>query len=364
MPSVTVYCVNAFLLSLVFTLAMEKVAVRIGLVDIPTARKMHQGQIPLVGVAVFLAFGIASIMLHRQPAGFVGFLMGLALIVLLGVIDDMVDLRARIKLVAQCISVALMILPNDLVIRNAGLLLGDKPLLLSHLAIPATIFAVVGMINAVNMIDGLDGLAGGVTLTSLTWFAVAAAFLGLSDELLLILVLACSVLGFLVFNVRHPWRARALVFLGDAGSMMLGLSLAFVAISLSQRSGAALSPVAALWICALPVIDTLSLIVRRLAAGASILGSDHRHLHYLLLQAGLTVNQTVLVLVATSATLGGVGIAGWSLGVSDQAMLLGLTVPVFLHTWLSCHGWKHLRPVKGEVVANAGAIAQLEPWAK
>jgi UDP-GlcNAc:undecaprenyl-phosphate/decaprenyl-phosphate GlcNAc-1-phosphate transferase len=364
MPSVAVSCVNAFLLSLVLILAMEKIARRIGLVDVPSERKHHEGRIPLVGAAMFLAFCIASLLLQRQPPGFVDLFIGLLLIVSLGVIDDLFDLRAPVKLVAQSVCVALMVLPNDLLIRNAGALFSDQPLLLLHWAVPATIFAVVGLVNAINMIDGLDGLAGGVSLVALAWFAVAAGVLGLSDELLLILVLACSALGFLVFNVRHPWRARAVVFLGDAGSMMLGLSLAFVAIKLSQRSGPALSPVAALWICALPVIDTLSLMVRRAAAGQGLLSSDHRHLHDLMVRAGLSVNQAVLVLVSISAILGGVGVGGWLLGVPDRVMLFGLGIAVLVHTWFSCHGWKHLRPVKGEVVANAGPIAQLEPWTK
>ena len=360
MPSVTVYCVNAFLLSVVLTLAMEKVAKRIGLVDVPSERKTHEGRIPLVGAAMFVAFCIASILLERQPSGFVNLLMGLLLIVSLGVIDDVVDLRAPVKLVAQCICVALMVLPNDLLIRHAGVLFAGHPLLLYGWAAPATIFAVVGLVNAVNMIDGLDGLAGGASVAALTWFAVAAGVLGLSDELLLILVLDFSVLGFLVFNFRHPWHARASVFLGDAGSMMLGLSLAFVAISLSQRTGSSLSPIAVLWVFAVPVVDTLSLMVRRAAAGHGLLSSDHRHLHDLMIQAGLSVSQTVLTLVAISAILGGVGIGGWYLGLPDGVMFLGLGIPVLLHTWFICYGWKHLQSPTHPFSVPSPAVSPME----
>jgi UDP-GlcNAc:undecaprenyl-phosphate/decaprenyl-phosphate GlcNAc-1-phosphate transferase len=343
MPSVTVYCINAFLLSVVLTLAMEKIGKRIGLVDAPTERKSHQGSIPLVGFAVFLAFCIAAILLQRRPPGFAAFIVGMTLMVTLGVLDDMFDLRASIKFIAQCAVVAIMVLPNDLLIRSAGTLLGGHPLLLYQLALPMTIFAVVGMINATNLIDGLDGLAGGISLVSLIWFALAAELLGLPDELLLILVLAFCLLGFLVFNFRHPWRARASVFLGDGGSMMLGLSLAFVAISLTQRTGNALPPVIALWICALPVIDTLSLIVRRLAAGESIVAYDHRHLHDLLTKAGMSVSQAVLLMITVSAVLGGIGIAGWWLGLPDEVMLLSLAVPILLHSWFCGYGWRYLR---------------------
>ncbi|MEA2782362.1 MAG: UDP-GlcNAc:undecaprenyl-phosphate/decaprenyl-phosphate GlcNAc-phosphate transferase [Rhodospirillaceae bacterium] len=364
MPSVTVYCVNAFLLSLVLTLAMERIARRIGLVDVPTQRKNHEGQVPLVGVAMFLAFGIASMLLQRQPPGFAAFLLGLAFIVLIGVVDDLIDVRAPIKLIAQAVGVAMMVLPSDIVIQNIGNLVHGRPLLLLDWAVPATIFAVVGLINAINMVDGLDGLAGGVSLTALIWFAVAAGMIGSSDQLLLILVLVFSILGFLVFNFRHPWRVRAAVFLGDGGSMMLGMALSFVAISLSQRHGPSLSPVAALWICALPVIDTLSLMIRRIAAGQSALASDHRHLHHLLRRAGLTVNETVLILVAANAVLGGIGIVGWSIGVPDGALLLGLTGPVIFHSWFSGYGWKHIRLSRDPFMGTEPTIGRPQPSTK
>ena len=354
MANVTVYCANAFLLSLVLILAMAKVANRFGLVAVPSDIKTHDVRIPVVGAAMFVALCIASILLQRHPIGHADLFLGLFLIVTLGVIDDLVGLRAPLKLVAQVACVASMVLPNDLLIQNAGVLYTGHALLLAEWAAPVTIFAVVGMVNAVNMIDGPDGLAGGISLVALAWFGVAAGILGLSDELPLILVLAFVILGFLVFNFRHPWRARASVLLGDAGSMMLGLSLAFVAISLSQRHGGSLSPIAVLWIFALPAIDALSLMVRRAIFGHSLLSSGRQHLHDLMQQAGLGANQTVLALVAISAILGGLGIAGWLLQLPDRVMLLGLGVPVLLHTWLVFYGHKRLpslRPIPRSDIA-------------
>jgi UDP-GlcNAc:undecaprenyl-phosphate/decaprenyl-phosphate GlcNAc-1-phosphate transferase len=364
MPGAAVYCLNAFLLSVVMIFIMVKIAPRIGLVDVPTERKNHEGRIPLVGSGVFLAVCVTSILLQPPPRGILDFLVGMALIVLLGIIDDVVDLRASVKFAVQCAVVALMVLPNDFLIRNAGAILADRPLLLLHWAAPVTIFAVVGMINAVNLIDGLDGLAGGISFVALIWFAIAAAALGLPEELPLILVLAFGVLGFLIFNFRHPWRARAAVFLGDAGSMMLGLALAFVAITLTQRSSHPLPPITALWICALPVIDTLSLMIRRLAAGQSIAAVDHRHLHDVLVRAGLGVNHTVLVLIAVSGTLGGMGIAGWLLHLPDRVMLIGLAVPVGIHSWFSCYGWKHLHVSTSAIPIAGGAVPQMGPQIK
>ena len=341
MSNVMVYCGNAFLLSLVLILAMAKVANRFGLLDLPSCVRTREGRIPLAGIAMFVAFCITSALLQQHPTGHGDLFVGLLVIVALGVIDDLVNLRASIRLVAQIACAGSMVLPNDFLIQNAGVLYDGHPLLLAQWAAPVTIVTVVGMVNAVNMIDGLDGLAGGVSLVALAWFGVAAGILGLSDELPLILVLAFVILGFLVFNFRQ--RTRASVFLGNAGSMMLGLSLTFVAIGLSQRNGDSLPPIAVLWVFALPAIDTLSLMARRVLSGCGLLSSDRQHLHDLMLQAGLGVNQTVLWLVTISAILGGIGIAGWLLRIPDGVMLFGLGIPMLMHTWLVWHGHKRLR---------------------
>jgi UDP-GlcNAc:undecaprenyl-phosphate GlcNAc-1-phosphate transferase len=339
--NIAAHCLNAFLISLVLSLAMEKLARRFGFVDVPTSRKKHEGSIPLVGLAVFLAFSASSLLVSQRPPGVVGLFVALTMIVLIGLVDDKMDLRAPYKLLAQVISVAVIAWSGDLLIVSAGNLDHGQPLMLGQWAFPVTIFAVVGMINAINMIDGLDGLAGGISLTSLIWFAAAAQLLGRFDEFLVILVLACSVLGFLVLNIRNPWRLRAAVFLGDSGSMMLGLALAFVAVSLSQHSEFALSPIAVLWICGLPIIDTLSLIVRRLAAGHNPMASDRQHLHYLMLDSGFTVSQTVVLLIGINIVLGAIGVVGWHLEVPDRILLLGLMAPISLHTWFVGYGRKH-----------------------
>jgi UDP-GlcNAc:undecaprenyl-phosphate GlcNAc-1-phosphate transferase len=342
MRELVLNCVNGFLLSVVLILVMEKVAVRLGLVDIPTSRKNHQGRVPMVGVAVFVAFAVSAILLQQRPSGFLSFMSGLTGLVALGLLDDRLNLRALVKLIAQIACVALMVLPSKTLIWHVGALLGGDHLLLEQWAVPVTIIAIVGLINAYNMIDGVDGLAGSLSLVALLWFAVAAAMIGLQDHLLLALLVAFCVIGFLVFNLRHHWRRRASVFLGDAGSMMLGAVLAFLAIGLSQHEVGQLSPIAAVWICAVPIIDTISLAIRRLAGGRNPFSSDRQHLHHLMLDAGLTVNQVVASLSITSGILGGIGVLGWYLGVPDSVMLLGLAVPVGAHIWFEQSGRHHM----------------------
>jgi UDP-GlcNAc:undecaprenyl-phosphate GlcNAc-1-phosphate transferase len=342
MRELALNCINGFLLSVVLILLMEKIASRVGLVDIPTPRKKHDGNVPMVGVAVFVAFAVSAILLQERPDGFLSFMIGLTGLVILGLLDDRMNLRAIIKFIAQIGCVALMVLPSKMVIWHVGALLGSDHLLLMQWAAPVTIIAIVGLINAYNMIDGIDGLAGSLSLVALLWFAVAAATIGLHDQLLLALLVAFCVVGFLVFNLRNRWRNHASVFLGDAGSMMLGAVLAFLAIGLSQHDGEQLSPVAVLWICAVPIIDTASLVIRRLAAGRSPFSSDRQHLHHLMLDAGMTVSEIVAILSLISGITGGIGVLGWYLGVPDSLMLLGLIVPVATHVWFELTGRNHL----------------------
>src|SRR5262249_37744607 len=148
--SVATHCLNAFLISFVLSLAMERLARRFGFVDVPTMRKRHEGSVPLVGLAIFLAFTISSLLVAQRPPGIVGFLAGLSMIVFIGLVDDRMDLRASYKLLAQIVIVSVIASFNDLLIASAGNLAHGQPLMLGQWALPMTVFAVVGMINAIN----------------------------------------------------------------------------------------------------------------------------------------------------------------------------------------------------------------------
>ena len=152
------------------------------------------------------------------------------------------------------------------------------------LAIPFTVFVTVGVINSINMSDGLDGLCGNLTMVSLLGLGTAAALWSNSGDFRLINMLSAAVAGFLLFNQRTIWRTRALVFLGDAGSMLLGFVLAWFTIEICQAPIAAISPAAALWFVAVPVMDTVGVMLRRLLAGLSPFHADSQHLHHLLIQ--------------------------------------------------------------------------------
>jgi glycosyl transferase family 4 len=203
MRELALNCMNGFLLSFALVMTMQRFASRIGLLDIPTARKKHQGHIPMVGAGLFVAIAVSALLLDQRPSGFASFMMGLAALVVLGVFDDRLNLRASVKLVAQIGCVALMVLPSQTLLWRTGGLFGGSYSLQLYWAVPLTIVAMVGLINAYNMIDGVDGLAGSLSVVALLWFAIAAGLVGLRGELLLALLVAFCVSGFLVFNLHN-----------------------------------------------------------------------------------------------------------------------------------------------------------------
>lgn len=311
---------------------------------------------------IFQLIGYVPVPLH--------FTGGLATLVILGLIDDMYDLYASSKIIVQTAAVVFMVLPDGVLLWDLGNLFGNGHVYLSTWAAPFTIIAMVGVINAVNMLDGLDGLAGGVSLIALLWLAIAAWIIGLEHRVILLLCLASGVLGFLVFNMRHPWRSRASVFMGDAGSMMLGSALAWFAVDVSQSRGANgnlnIASAAILWIVALPLIDSVSLFVRRAAAGQNPMKGDRRHLHHILLKAGFSDSVAVYILLGVSAVLGGIGIAAWSFRVPDWLILAGFLVPILLHSWFvfSIGTSDAVRGRQGTPVRLAADVQALQPVGK
>jgi UDP-GlcNAc:undecaprenyl-phosphate GlcNAc-1-phosphate transferase len=318
---------NAFLLTVVLVTALRSVAAQTGFLDRPDDRKRHRGSVPLVGgLAMFPAFLVASFSLEPAFRIPMTALTGLALLVVVGACDDRFGLRASLRLAVQFLAAGVMvwsIAPS--VEWIAGLPLGVA-------AIPLAALFVVGLTNAFNMMDGLDGLAGGVAACALFWLALTAIAFGREDAMVAVLPLFFAVLGFLVFNMRHRWRGQASVFMGDAGSMMLGAAIAYQTLALSSGEGRVASVAPLLWICALPAIETLSLIVRRLRVGRSPMAADRRHLHHLLVDGGLRPERAAAWLIIASGGLGAVGYAAARLGASDVLLALGLVLVIGAHS--------------------------------
>ena len=346
--------------TLVLSGGVRRLIVRMGWLDKPNFRKWHVGAVPLAGgllIALSSVIVMGATGLWAYPAWqlWVGALMVFAI----AFIDDRYPIRARFRLSVQLAAGLLVTASTGWVLRSLGPVLGGYEIHLGLVALPFTLLGIAALTNAINMTDGLDGMAGGVIASALFWLAMGfllvaadvreAGNAGLADQAggtaRALAVLIGAILGFLAFNQRTPWRKTAAIFLGDGGSMMLGFTIAVLCVYLASGFGAAgVSPVAVGWIVAIPVIDLFSCILRRLMAGVTPMTPDRRHLHHLVMAAGLPASRAVPVLQVLCLLSGLVGIGGWRLGVPDAWLLYGLLLTFAVYFSVSLRLWKKFEP--------------------
>jgi len=338
---------TAFAVTLTAIWFYMPVAYRIGLLDCPGGRKCHDGAIPLVGgIAMFTGLLFAILSLPVAIDEYRALIAGMALMVAMGVMDDLKELSARIRFIAQIIAALLMLLWGEIMLESLGKAFHNESVALGAWSIPFTIFAVVGVINATNMTDGVDGLAGSMVLVILSAFAVVAAIAGLESDVLVLLCVIATVLAFLCFNFPIPGRAQAKVFMGDGGSMFLGFVIAWFGVSLTQGEHAAISPTTALWIIGLPILDTIAIMTRRVMRGRSPFSPDREHFHHILQVAGFGRSKIVIVMMMISGLLAGIGITGELLGVPEYIMFYGYVIVLGVYFWGVMHAWKVMKAIK------------------
>ena len=323
-------------------------APRLGLLDQPDAgpdaRKRHAVPTPVVGgLAMLLACLAASPLVLPLSRYVVGLGVAALIVVAIGAYDDRRDVRWYWRLGWQMLAGLVIALWGGARIEELGAAFGLHSLSLGPWAIPFTVFATVGLINAMNMIDGADGLAGSLALAALGMLCAAAIYAG-NDRLAERVLIVCGALAaFLLWNLRFPGHARARAFMGDAGSGFLGLVIAWVAFRLTQNEGHPVNPVLALWLLPIPVMDCLVLIVRRLQEGRSPFSAGNDHIHHLMADAGFRPMQVVGVLVGFSLMTG---------LAAGQAMRLDIPNPLLLSAYLLlCLGWYLLTRRRERAVA-------------
>lgn len=296
----------AFLITLIVQKLLIPVSSRFNLLDHPAGRKDHAEPTPVTGgVAMLVGLVLASLLtLPTIDSTLGGFLGAATLLVVVGLLDDKYDLDWRVRILAQISAALIMIYFGGVRVHYLGHLFGNENLVLGKLSVPFTIFATVGIINAVNMIDGADGLAGLLVLAALAMLSAATVYSG-NQALLKDLLLAIgAVCGFLLFNLRHRWQRSAKSFMGNAGSALLGLMMAWMTFRLTQTPSHPVTPLLALWLLPIPIMDCLVLMARRLKLGQSPFRADHNHIHHLMMEAGFTPTQVAFTLAAFSCASG------------------------------------------------------------
>jgi UDP-GlcNAc:undecaprenyl-phosphate GlcNAc-1-phosphate transferase len=346
----------ALALTAALGLVLGPLARRLGWVDKPDSRKQHEGDIPLAGgPALFLA--VLAVLAWQGGWSHSSQVLAWSSVIvfLTGFVDDRVHIRVPLRFALQIIALLLMVWAGGVQLYNFGFLLWERWLGLGPLAVPVTVFAALGVINAFNMIDGLDGLSGSMALIALGGMALLAGRGDFAEAHAILLVLFGAVLGFLLLNFRFPWRERARVFLGDSGSSWLGFVMAWFFIALSQDHAAdgirrAWAPVTAIWLFALPLMDTTYVMVRRGRLGEPIFGSDRRHLHHLFLRSGFTVHQTWAAMTGSALLLALVGVYAEIRGWPEWGMFYAAVVICTAYfLWMS-RAWRTRRFLGREVV--------------
>ena len=328
--------IAAFAISAMVIALLMPLSHRFGWLDAPDARKRHETPTPPVGgFGVFLGVMLPVFWVFGLNRESLGFLAGALPLVAIGALDDRFHISWKVRIGVQTASALVLVYGIGLRAAHVGPLFGFGDIELGWLSVPFTLFITVALINALNMFDGLDGLVGSVCAAVVGMFICAAAYSGAYDVALGLFWVLGALVGFLWFNLRRPGQPKARVFLGDAGSGLLGFILAFTIFRLTQNPGHPVSPVLGPYLLAPPIIDSITVIAHRLRRGRSPFSADRDHVHYRMLDAGFSVNQTVLLMTALTFASGLFGALCMLANVPAPLMVMAYIVAVFAWFWIT-----------------------------
>ncbi|WP_076416930.1 UDP-N-acetylglucosamine--undecaprenyl-phosphate N-acetylglucosaminephosphotransferase [Colwellia sp. UCD-KL20] len=342
-------CVAFF--SSIFTIkVLLPLAPQIGLIDYPSDRKNHDGAIPLIGgISIFTGVLIASSLFVEQSQLLNLYLISSALLVFIGTMDDIYDLSVAPRMIFQGLVGAIMVFGGGIYISNLGdlFILGD--INIGYYGIIFTMLACITAINAFNMIDGIDGLAGSMSIVSISSIAILTLFADSQRDVLLPLIIVVAIIPYLFYNVstRNPRGKK--IFMGDAGSMFMGLTVIWLLTLGTQHTEtqeAAFRPVTALWIIAVPIMDMFAIMFRRIRKGVSPFKADTGHLHHICLRLGLTSRQALWAICGLAIFCALIGIAGEVASVPEWIMLHCFIALFVSYSFAIQHSWKFVRALK------------------
>ena len=298
---------------------------KVGLIDRPGGRKKHDGRAALIGgliiVPVFSAMAIFSGIHSLMPI--IPLLGGMFFLLIMGAIDDKFGIHPWARFVIQIWLACYVVIFCGADLTNLGNLFGFGDVHLGWFGQAFSVTCLVLLMNAMNMLDGVDGLAGGFVVVALGWLMLAAYDANFIVPLWAMIFLAVPILAFLVFNARHPWRERAAVFLGDAGSLSLAIILGWFAIKMARVHDPVevLSPVTIIWIMTVPIMDTFAIFFTRMKQGRSPFEADRLHIHHRMIDKGYTPEKTTPLILLVAVITGGIGYFGIKIGVPEYVLL-------------------------------------------
>lgn len=319
----------AALVSVVTLAALRPAADTLGLIDKPGGRKLHEGDVPVIGgIAMFVGM-FAGLLLLRNPVyELLPLLVASSFILLIGVLDDRFHLPASVRVSAQIAAVLILVYGAHLSLSNIGAPFGTGDIGMGRFTLVFTMLVTLTMVNAYNLIDGADGLAGSLALIAMVSIAAVSGVDHIGSKVAL--TVSAAIAGFLIFNFPTPWNRKLRTFMGDAGSTLLGFTIVWVALGVSQGSERVVSPVICLWFASIPVYDLLTCFVRRSIARKSPFTPGRDHFHHELMRGGFGVRETLGILTGIQAMYAILGLLAHYKGVPDVVMfsawsVLGLT---------------------------------------
>lgn len=354
LPSIAC-ALTAFGACLAAILLLHPLAPHLGLMDHPgERRKLHRHSVaPIGGVCVFIGLMAALVVDGITSAQLGAGLLGAGLLVVVGAFDDRFSLGYRLRLLAQIGAALILTLGADVRLESLGNLFGTGAVDLGSMSVPFSVFAIVGLINAFNMIDGIDGLAAGLALLALLGVLLAepvpSAFLVFLAPLLIL-----ALLPYLACNLGLRGFRNKKIFLGDAGSMLLGYVVVWALIDASQPAVAAhwaavsvaeasagakpamelgpdagIAPITAIWLVALPLMDTFNVMGRRMLRRRSPFKADRGHLHHLLTRTSGCARSALVVMLSFAMVLAMLAIVVQDLGWAEPTLFY-LAIGVFV----------------------------------
>lgn len=331
-----------FFFSLATLFIMRKFAKKIGLVDKPNARKLHNGAIPLVG-GISICISLLYFLLNNPEILPNTPLYAACIIILVGVgaLDDKYDLSFQLRFAIQAaLSVAMMMI-GGIELNTIGDILGTGEVItLGWFGYFVTILAVIGAINAFNMVDGIDGLLGGLSIVTLGGLGIMLNYDEQYNLAYICLILVVIITPYILLNLGAFGRKRK-VFMGDAGSMLIGFTVIWLLLLSSQNgSKPPLRPVTALWLIAVPLMDMAAIMIRRIRRGDSPFKPDREHLHHIFQRMGLTSKQTLLVISLIATVYSSVGIISEINNVPEFIMLYAFLICFVTYLIFISYIWK------------------------
>ncbi|HIF9331008.1 TPA: UDP-N-acetylglucosamine--undecaprenyl-phosphate N-acetylglucosaminephosphotransferase [Photobacterium damselae] len=330
-----------FFSSLTALFLLRKLAKKIGLVDTPNERKLHQGAVPLVG-GISICVTLVQFLYYNPDLLNDSGLYAICIIVLtmIGAVDDKVDLSFKVRLLVQGGLSICMIYFAGLKLHTLGNMFAFGDVNLGNMGYVVTILAVIGAINAFNMVDGIDGLLGGLAIVTFGGLGIMLTIDSQSHLAFICMVIIAAILPYVLLNLGFFGRKRR-VFMGDAGSMLIGFTVIWLLLLASQNgTKPPLRPVTALWLIAVPLMDMAAIMIRRVRRGDSPFKPDREHLHHIFQRLGLTPHQTLGVICFIACCYAGFGIFGEVANIPEYVMFALFIFCFIVYSLLLNYVWR------------------------